>query len=93
MTCVVIVRLCRIFDEIGGCLQDNSGMNKQSVGLRVAGGLFAFFAVIHVVRIVERLEVRIGGNAIPMWASVLGAVVGGSLSAWFLILAKRGAGS
>ena len=65
-------------------------MNDQRRGLRVAGLIFALFALIHVVRIAAQIEVRVGGRAIPMWASVLGAVMGGGLSIWLLMLSKRG---
>ncbi|HEY4283539.1 MAG TPA: hypothetical protein VGM62_10790 [Chthoniobacterales bacterium] len=67
-------------------------MSDQRLGLRVAGSLFALFALVHVFRMAVQLEVRIGGQTIPMWASVVFAVVAGGLSIWFWSLSKTGAG-
>jgi membrane associated rhomboid family serine protease len=42
--------------------------------------LFALIAVLHVLRVVFSWEVMIGNVSVPMWASVLGAVVAALLA-------------
>jgi magnesium-transporting ATPase (P-type) len=46
----------------------------------VAIVLFALIAVLHVLRLVFAWEVMIGNARVPMWASVLGAIVAGVLA-------------
>lgn len=46
---------------------------------RVAATLFGLVALMHVARLALGLPVTFGGATIPMAASILGAVVTGSL--------------
>ena len=39
-------------------------------------------AVLHVLRLVFRVEITAGGAEIPMWASVAGVVGPGALALW-----------
>ena len=57
-------------------------MNSQTLGLRVAGIIFAIFALGHVVRLIKQAEVLVAGNQIPMWVSVVALIVAGGLSLW-----------
>jgi hypothetical protein len=50
--------------------------------MRVAGTVFGLMALGHVLRLVTKAEVLIGGWALPPWASLLGALIGGGLSVW-----------
>jgi len=68
-------------------------MPKQRLGLRVAGTIFALVCLAQIVRIALHLEVNIGGRAIPIWPSVIAAVVTGSLSIWLWVLSNRGQGT
>ena len=42
--------------------------------------IFLLVAILHLLRLVEQWNVVIGGWDIPMWASVLGALVAAFLS-------------
>lgn len=57
-------------------------MNSQTLGLRVAGIVFAIFALGHLLRLVKQAEVIVAGNQIPMWVSVAALIVAGGLSLW-----------
>lgn len=61
-------------------------MTNQRLGLRVAGAIFALFSVAHVLRLATHLEISIGGQAIPMWPSIIAAIVGAALAVWLLKL-------
>ena len=55
--------------------------------LITAGIIFSFVAFMHLLRLVFRTEVRIGGKIIPLWVSMLGFMVPFSLSVWiFMVL-------
>ena len=43
----------------------NAPMNSPAFGLRVASAIFALFAVAHVVRLVERVQVTVGKSTNP----------------------------
>ncbi|HEY4661411.1 MAG TPA: hypothetical protein VIG91_07910 [Terriglobales bacterium] len=66
-------------------------MSTQHFGLQLAGLLFGLFSAAHIVRLLANVEVRIAGRNIPMWPSVLAAVVAAGMAIWFFTLAK-GAG-
>ena len=55
----------------------------------VSGVIFALIAVLHLVRAVQALPVRIGDTAIPVSFSWLGLVVAGVLAAWAFASARR----
>lgn len=42
----------------------------------------ALVAVLHVVRLLFRVDVTVGSTAIPMWASVLAILGPGALAVW-----------
>ena len=46
----------------------------------IAVGVFAIVALVHVLRLAFGWEVTIQGSVVPMWVSVLGAVVAGGLA-------------
>ena len=57
-------------------------MNAQATGLRVAALVFALVAIGHLWRLFAKAQVVIGTTQIPMWISVAGLVVAGTLSIW-----------
>jgi len=57
-------------------------MNSQTLGLRVAGIIFAIFALGHLLRLIIQAEVLVAGNQIPMWVSVVALIIAGGLSLW-----------
>jgi protein-S-isoprenylcysteine O-methyltransferase Ste14 len=50
----------------------------------LASILFALVSLLHLLRLVFKVEVTVGGNVIPMWVSVLGCLVSGgvALAVW-----------
>ena len=46
----------------------------------LASILFALVSVMHILRLVLRTEVTVGGTAIPQWVSVVGCIVAGGIS-------------
>jgi hypothetical protein len=63
-------------------------MNSQKIGLRVAAVLFAIFALLHLLRLLNQVQVIIGGQTIPLWISILIALISALLSFWTWKLAK-----
>ena len=64
-------------------------MNSQMTALRIAGAIFALFALGHVWRFVTDGEVVVGGYTLPVWPSGLLAIVALGLSIWMWRLASR----
>lgn len=48
----------------------------------VSGLFFALFACVQLLRILMRWPVQVAGISVPVWASVLAAVIVGSLAIW-----------
>jgi hypothetical protein len=62
-------------------------MNKN-LALKVAGVVFALFAVLHIVRVVTKFDIIINGNMVPMNVSYIGIAVGAILSLWMFKACK-----
>lgn len=58
------------------------GIMDQSCALFTAGIVFAIVAIIHILRLVYKFEVKIAGKIIPLWANWIGLVIAGALSVW-----------
>jgi hypothetical protein len=67
-------------------------MNSRTVGLRVAGVIFALVCLAQLTRLWARVEVLVAGYALPLWPSAIAAVVAGGLCYWMWRLAGRGGG-
>jgi hypothetical protein len=50
--------------------------------LFISATIFAFFAFLHVVRLVTRITVQVGAVAFPLWGSWLVLFVLGAMSIW-----------
>ena len=57
-------------------------MKSQTLGLRVAGTIFALVCLGHLLRVVTRVDVLIAGHQIPLWPNMAGVVIAGALSLW-----------
>lgn len=60
----------------------------QSKALVVAGIVFAFIAVLHVLRLAYKFDVIIAHHRIPVWANWVGLVLAAVLSAWMFMAAS-----
>lgn len=65
-------------------------MNSQTLGLRVAGIVFAIFALGHLVRLIKQAEVLVAGDQILMWVSGVALIVASGLSLWIWRLSSTG---
>lgn len=61
-------------------------MNRK-LPLVVAGIIFTFVAIVHLIRLIYQWEVVIGGAVIPMTASCAGLAVAGLLAIWMFVAA------
>lgn len=50
--------------------------------LMVAGLIFAFITVVHILRIIYHIDITIAGHVIPMNLSYIGALLGFLLAIW-----------
>ena len=57
-------------------------MTTQSRGLRVASAIFAIFTLGHIIRLISQAQVMVGSYVIPLWVSVVAAVIAATLSLW-----------
>ena len=64
-------------------------MNRSRPFTWIAAAIFALMAVIHIYRIVAPFEIHVGSATIPMWVSIVAAVVTAFLS-WMLCREARG---
>jgi hypothetical protein len=64
------------FDKSGGGGYD--GVMKPFTYIAV--GVFALVALLHVLRLLFGWEATIAGLAVPLWVSLLGAVIAGGLA-------------
>ena len=62
--------------------QKRTNMKSQTLGLRVAGTIFALACLAHLLRVVTRVDVLIAGHQIPLWTNMVGVVISGALSLW-----------
>ncbi len=67
----------------------NQPMNPQATGLRVSGLIFALVAIGHLWRLVTQAQIVISTTQIPMWVSVVGVIIAGTLSIWTWRLSAR----
>ena len=64
-------------------------MNRSRPFTWIAAAIFALMAIVHIYRIVEPFEIHVGSATIPMWVSIVAAVVTAFLS-WMLCREARG---
>ena len=64
-------------------------MNRSRPFTWIAAAIFALMAVIHIYRIVSPFEIHVGSATIPMWVSIVAAIVTAFLS-WMLCREARG---
>jgi hypothetical protein len=57
-------------------------MKSQTLGLRVAGTIFAVVCLGHVLRVVTRVDLIIAGYHVPFWMNLVGALIAGAMSLW-----------
>ncbi|HEX4696289.1 MAG TPA: hypothetical protein VH254_01320 [Candidatus Udaeobacter sp.] len=57
-------------------------MNSPRIGLRIASFLFGIFCLAHIMRLINHAPVVIGSYHVPMWPSVVAALVAALLSLW-----------
>ncbi len=53
--------------------------------LIVAGCIFGIVAMGHLLRLIYKLEVRVGRTKIPQWVSVIGFIIPALMSIWMFI--------
>ncbi|MBI3985820.1 MAG: hypothetical protein HY343_02785 [Lentisphaerae bacterium] len=63
-------------------------MKSQSMGLKVAGTVFALMSLAQLVRLAMRADVLVAGHPLPLWPSALAFVILGGLSLWLWKFAR-----
>ncbi len=57
-------------------------MEARKAALNIAGVIFLLMSILHLVRLIFKLEVVIGNFTIPLWYSLVGFIVPFLLSVW-----------
>ena len=60
----------------------------EKTALLTAGIIFLIVSILHLLRALSRIEVKIGNYIMPIWLSVLGFVFPLLLSLWMFSLVK-----
>jgi hypothetical protein len=64
-------------------------MSRQTLGLRVAGTVFAIVAAGHLLRLATRADIAIAGWEVPLAINALGLVISGGLCIWLWRLSRQ----
>jgi hypothetical protein len=59
---------------------EKAGRLSRETYMTVTAALFLVVAIMHLLRIIFRWQVEIGGLSIPFWVSWLGVLVAGALA-------------
>ncbi len=62
----------------------------EKIALLTAGIVFLAVAIMHLLRAISRVEVKIGNYILPIWLSILGFILPFLLSLWMFSLVKSG---
>jgi hypothetical protein len=63
-------------------------MNSPKIGLRIASVLFGIFAIGHLLRLINQVQVNVGTLTIPMGVSWIALIVAAILCVWLWRLAS-----
>ena len=66
-------------------------MSSPIVGLRVAAVVFGLVCLAQIGRLIVRPAILVAGHELPLWPSVVAAVVAGFLAVWMWGLSGRSA--
>jgi hypothetical protein len=58
---------------------------------KISGALFTLVALAQFTRVLRRWPAEIGGMAIPMWVSVVAAIITGALAIWAFRISRNAA--
>ncbi len=61
---------------------------KEKMALKTAGTLFLLIAMVHLLRVILSWDVIIGGFIVPLWFSVVAALITLALSVWMFKAAR-----
>jgi len=64
-------------------------MNSPRTGLRVASIIFGIFAIGHLLRLINRAQVTVENQTIPMGLSWVALIIAVILCIWFWRLSSR----
>ena len=68
-------------------------MNSPTLGLRVASVLFGVMCLAQLLRVAMRPEILVAGHLMPLWPSVLAAIILGTLCLWLWSIGRPRASS
>lgn len=60
----------------------------QITALTVAGLIFLLVSIMHLVRLILRVQIKVGGFIVPLWFSIFGFVIPLLLSIWMFRSAR-----
>ncbi|HUL53701.1 MAG TPA: hypothetical protein VLT83_09875 [Opitutaceae bacterium] len=64
-------------------------MNSPAVGLRVASAVFGLMCLAHVLRVITRFQMVLGGYSVPRKFSALAVIITGALCVWLWMLSTK----
>ncbi len=64
-------------------------MKDKNLALKAAGIVFLLVAIMHLVRLLYRVRILIGGHRMPMFPSWIGFVVALGLGLWMYAASKE----
>ncbi len=64
-------------------------MKDKGLALRVAGAIFLLVALMHLLRLLWKVQVSVAGHPVRLYLSLIGFLVAFLLAIWMLTASKK----
>ena len=64
-------------------------MNDKNMALKVAGTVFLLVAIMHLLRLLLKVQLSVAGNNVRLYMSLIGFVVALLLAMWMFAASKK----
>ena len=61
----------------------------KDLALRICAIIFLLASVIHLCRLILKIEITVGSHAMPVWLSIFGFIAPLCLALWIFSLLKK----
>ena len=70
-------------------LQKEAGMESKNLALKVAGVVFLLVAVMHLLRLLLKIQITMSGHHVRMLLSLIGFAVALVMAIWMFASSKK----
>lgn len=61
---------------------------NKTLALSIGAIIFGLVALVHVIRLFSNFSITVNGQEVPLFASIIAALITGFMSAWLWTLRK-----